>query len=133
MYRFLINIYNIQRSVITGTKRFLEKLLNPQRLNLSISTKMLNILVEYYKALYKLMNFRKPFTADLDNSITVQGRINQYGKCQIGSEIFESAMSSRHIKSSFVLAQFVNQDGSVKMYPGQVQYFFTHYLNLLNE
>ena len=41
-------------------------------------------------------------------------------------------MSSWHIKSSFVLAQFVNQDGSVEMYPGQVQYFFTHYLNLLN-
>ena len=73
---------------------------------------MLDILVEYYKTAYELMNFRKPFTADLDNSITVQDRINQYGRCRIGSEIFGSAMSSRHIKSSFVLAQFVNQDGS---------------------
>src|SRR5438477_13012559 len=93
---------------------------------------MLDILVEYYKALYELMNFRKLFTADLDNSITVQGRINQYGRYRIGSEIFGSAMFSRHIKSSFVLIQFVNQDGSVKMYSGQVQYFFTHYLNLPN-
>ena len=93
---------------------------------------MLDILVEYYKAAYKLMNFKKPFTANLDNSITVQGRINQYGRCWIGSEIFGSAISSRHIKSSFVLAQFVNQDGSVEIYPGQVQYFFTHHLNLLN-
>ena len=41
-------------------------------------------------------------------------------------------MSSRYIKSSFVLAQFVNQDGSVDLYPGQVQYFFTHLLQLPN-
>jgi hypothetical protein len=68
-----MNTYNIQRSVITGTEQFLGKLLNPQRLNSSISAEMLDILVEYYKAAYELMNFRKPFTADLDNSITVQG------------------------------------------------------------
>ena len=76
MYRFLMNTYNIQRSVITGTEWFLGKLLNPQRLNSLISAKILDILVEYYKASYELMNFRKPFTADLDNFITVQGRIN---------------------------------------------------------
>ena len=29
MHRFLMNTYNIQRSVITGTEQFLEKLLNP--------------------------------------------------------------------------------------------------------
>ena len=41
-------------------------------------------------------------------------------------------MSSRYIKSSFVLAQFINQDGSVDLYPGQVQYFFIYHLNLSN-
>ena len=30
------------------------------------------------------------------------------------------------------MAQFVNQDESVEMYPGQVQYFFTYHLNLSN-
>ena len=117
---FFMNTYNIQRLVITGTEQFPGKFLNPQRLNSSIFAEMLDILVEYYKTVYELMNFRKLFTADLDNSITVQGQINQYGRCQIGSEIFGSAMSSQYIKSSFVLAQFINQDGSVEMYPGQI-------------
>src|SRR5271169_4010793 len=94
---------------------------------------MLDVLLEYYNATYETMNFRKPFTADLDDStIMVQNRTDQYGRCRIGSEIFGSAMSSWHIRSSFVLAQFVNQDGSVDLYPGQVQYFFTHLLQLPN-
>ena len=42
-------------------------------------------------------------------------------------------MSSRNIKGSFVLARFVNQDGSVDLYLGQVQYFFTYSINLLNQ
>ena len=41
-------------------------------------------------------------------------------------------MSSRHVKSSFVLAQFVNRDESVNTYPEQIQYFFTHFVNLPN-
>ena len=39
-------------------------------------------------------------------------------------------MSSCYIKSLFVLAQFVNCDESVDLYPGQIQYFFTHTINL---
>ena len=133
MYRFLMNTYNIQRSVITGTERFPGELLHPRKQNLTIPVEMLDVLLEYYKATYETMNFRKPFTADLDDStIMVQNRTDQYGRCRIGSEIFGSAMSSWHIRSSFVLAQFVNQDGSVNLYPGQVQYFFTHLLQLPN-
>ena len=41
-------------------------------------------------------------------------------------------MSSWHVKSSFVLARFVNQDGSIDLYPGQVQYFISHSVNLPN-
>ena len=79
MHRFLINTHNIQESVITGTERFPGELLHPRKQNLTIPAKMLDILVEYYKATYKTMNFQKPFTTDLDNStIIVQNRTNQY-------------------------------------------------------
>ena len=41
-------------------------------------------------------------------------------------------MFSRNIKGSFVLARFVNHDESVNLYPGQVQFFFTHSVNFPN-
>ena len=57
IHRFLINIYNIQESVITGTKRLPGELLYPRKQNLTIPDEMLNILVEYYNATYKTINF----------------------------------------------------------------------------
>lgn len=133
MHRFLINTYNIQSSVITGTEKLPGELLHPKKQDSTIPAEMLNILVDYYKAAYETISFRKPFSDDLDDSVIVRDRLNQHGRCRIGSETFGSTMSSRHIKSSFVLAQFVNKDGSIDLYPGQVQYFFTHLLHLPNE
>ena len=92
---------------------------------------MLNLLIQYYTATYMSMNFRSLFINDL-NSIVIQNRTNQYGRYRIGSEIFDSAILSRHVKSLFVLAQFVNHNESVDTYPGQIQYFFTYSVNLLN-
>jgi hypothetical protein len=133
LHRFLINTYNIQESVINGSERFPGELLRPENLNLSIPAEMLDLLVEYYEASYETMNFRKPFIEDFNNSIIIRNRADLYGRCRIGSETFDSVMSSRNIKGSFVLARFVNQDGSVDLYPGQVQYFFTHSINLSNQ
>jgi hypothetical protein len=52
--------------------------------------------------------------------------MNQFGRCRIGSETFGSNMSARHIKSSYILANFITQDDSVDCYPGKVQFFFSH-------
>jgi hypothetical protein len=92
----------------------------------------LDLLVEYYEASYETMNFRRLFTNNINDSIVIQNIANQYGRIRIGSEIFDSVMSSRNIKGSFVLARFVNHDGSVDLYPGQVQFFFTHSVNFPN-
>src|SRR5213082_2219691 len=35
-------------------------------------------------------------------------------------------MSSRHVKSSFILVNFIIRDDKVDCYAGQVQYFFKH-------
>jgi len=75
--------------------------------------------------------FRKPFDGDTSNSVIVVNKANQYGRCRIGAEIFGSVISSRHLKSSFILAKFINRDGkSVDIYPGQIQYFFEHSIYL---
>ena len=128
-----MNTYNIQESVTNGSERFPGELLRPEKPNLIIPNKLLNLLVEYYEASYETMSFRKAFTENFNNSIVLRNRADQYGRCRIGSEIFDSVMPSRNIKGSFVLARFVNQDGSVDLYPGQVQYFFTHSVNLPNQ
>ena len=132
LYRFLNNTYNIQETVINGSEKFPGELLRPKKENLILSDEVLSLLVEYYEASYET-NFRKLFTNSINNdSIVIQSRADQYGRSRIGSEIFDSVMSRRNIKGSFVLARFVNQDGSVDLYPGQVQFFFTHSVNFPN-
>ena len=133
LHRFLMNTYNIQESVTNGSERFPGELLRPEKLNLIIPNELLNLLVEYYEVSYETMSFQKAFTENFNNSIVLRNRADQYGRCWIGSEIFDSVMSSRNIKGSFILAQFVNQDRSVDLYLGQVQYFFTHSVNLPNQ
>jgi hypothetical protein len=133
LYRFLNNTYNIHETVTNGSEKFPGELLRPKDLNLILPAEMLDLLVEYYEASYETMNFRRPFTNDINNSIVIQNRVNKYGRCRIGSEILDSLMSSRNVKGSFVLARFVNHDGSVDLYPGQVQFFFTHSVNFPND
>src|SRR4051812_6076561 len=132
LYRFLNNTYNIHKTVINGSEKFPGELLYSKNSNLILSAEILNLLVKYYEASYETMNFRRPFTNDINDSIVVQNRADQYGRCRIGSEILDSLMSSQNIKGSFVLVQFVNHDGSVNLYPRQVQFFFTHSVNFPN-
>ena len=125
MYRFLLNSRNIAKSPITGCEEFPGEFLQQQSEN-RLDESIYDLLIEYYKDTYINSIFRKPFTDDLPDSIIVINKVNQYGRCQIGAEIFGSAASPRHIKSSFIVAKFINRDGSVDTYPGQVQHFFEH-------
>src|SRR5205807_4794802 len=52
--------------------------------------------------------------------------INKFGQCRIGLEVFGSTMSFRHVKSSFILVNFITRDDKVDCYTSQVQYFFKH-------
>ena len=38
-------------------------------------------------------------------------------------------MSSWHVKSSFILVNFIVHDNKVDCYAGQIQYFFKHIVN----
>ena len=121
-----MNSQNIQESQITGSELFPGEFLHPTSENEILSSEMLDRMVEYYTATYESFSFQKPFGEGDDNSIVIRVKINKFGRCRIGSEIFGSTMSSRHVKSSFILAKFVTEDGQVDCYPGQVQYFFSH-------
>ena len=89
----------------------------------------LDLMVAFYIDTYNY-KFRKPADDVLQDSITVHVRIDQSGRCRIGSEVFGSIMSMRHVKSSYVIANFITSDGKVDCFPGQVQYYFKHVIDL---
>jgi hypothetical protein len=130
MHRFRLHSINIQESVITGSENFPGEMLHPSEENILLSSEMLDRMVEYYEATYEMYNFRKPFGEGAEDSIVIGVKMNKFGRCRVGSEIFGSSMSSRHVKSSFILAKFMTFDGDVDIYPGQIQYFFKHGINL---
>src|SRR3989440_2123283 len=85
---------------------------------------MLDLMVEYY---LEKFDFQAPFDDGLKDLIIISRVIiNKFGRCRIGSEVFGSTISSRHVKSSFILVNFITRDGKVDYYAGQVQYFFKH-------
>jgi hypothetical protein len=127
MERFWFNSRNIRESIITGRESFPGEMLRPEADNVLLSRPMLDLMVEYYIATYETLNFKAPFDDGPENSIILSRvTINKFGRCRIGSEVFGSVMSSRHAKSSFILAKFITIDDEVDHYAGQVQYFFKH-------
>jgi hypothetical protein len=130
MHRFWLNSRNIQESPISGREPFPGEMLRPSLENIRPSNSMLDLIVEYYTATYEPMKFRRPFGQGSLNDTIIRVKINKFGRCRIGSELFGSVMSSRHVKSSYVLAKFVTNDNSVDCYPGQIQYFFKHIVDL---
>jgi hypothetical protein len=132
MERFWSNSRNIQESIITGYEPFPGEMLGPTSKKEILIKSMLDLLVEYYTAAYESMNFKAPFDEGPEDSIIIWVLFNKFSRCRIGSEVFGSTMSSRHLKSSFVLANFITIDNRVNCYAGQVQYFFKHIVNFEN-
>src|SRR5579859_1751770 len=118
MERFWLNSRNIQQSSITGSEPFPGEMMGPASEDVVMSSSMLDLLVEYYMATYETLEFRKPFGEGHDDSRVISVKINQFSRCRIGLEIFRSNISACHIKSSYILAKFITQDGNVDCWPG---------------
>ena len=125
-----MNSQNFKESRIFGSENFPGKFLKPSSDNIIISNEMLDLIVKYYLATYENLEFRKPFSDDSENAIIIRFKMIQFGRCRIGSEIFSSTMSLRYEKSSYILAKFITNDDVIDCYPGQVQYYFTHTVDL---
>ncbi|GET57440.1 hypothetical protein GLOIN_2v1775288 [Rhizophagus irregularis DAOM 181602=DAOM 197198] len=126
---FKVDYFIVQ---ISGKKGFPGEFLKPVSHNILLSSEMLNLMVEYYNATYESFGFQRPLVEGLDNDIIIRVKINQFGRCRIGSEVFGSSLSLRHVKSSYVLAKFITDDEDVDTYPGQIQYYFTHVVDFLD-
>src|SRR4051812_12369098 len=70
LYKILNNTYNIQETVINGSKKFPSELLHSKKENLILPDEVLNLLVKYYETSYK-MNFQRLFTNSINNDSIV--------------------------------------------------------------
>lgn len=129
-------IYQLEtEDTITGIEPFPGEMLFPKKVNVSLPDEVYNVLVEYYNNAYDLEflsiadSVRKT-TGSYSRKFIVRPQINQFGRIRIGAEIFGSANTPRYSKNSFIIAKFVQDNNSVEFFPGQVQYFFEHKVNL---
>ena len=82
-------------------------MLNPKS-EIVLSKEMLDLMVKYYLASYENFDLQAPFDDGLEDSIIISRiTINKFGRCRIGSKVFGSIMSSRHMKSLFILVNFI--------------------------
>ncbi|GET58122.1 hypothetical protein GLOIN_2v1776801 [Rhizophagus irregularis DAOM 181602=DAOM 197198] len=120
----------------TGTEEYPGELLSPIKLNVILPDDILDLLVDYYNHAYEEYNFSRPRldpSSSTKNYIAVTGNITQYGRLRIGAEYFGSILSKRYIRSSYILARFIEQRGNdIDTYPGQVQFYFKHTVHLPN-
>ncbi|GBC25642.2 uncharacterized protein LOC110231456 [Rhizophagus irregularis DAOM 181602=DAOM 197198] len=120
----------------TGTEEYPGELLSPIKLNVILPDDILDLLVDYYNRAYEEYNFSQPRldpSLSTKNYIAVTGNITQCGRLRIGAEYFGSILSKRYIRSSYILARFIEQRGNdIDTYSGQVQFYFKHTVHLPN-
>lgn len=129
-YQNFIRLSLIEEESAFGTERFPGTLMTPCQ-KATLPSPILDYLVEFYNSLYNDYFIAISSLTGSTNDIVVTSNIKQYGRLRIGSDIYGSVQAARHVKSSYILARFVQEDGTIDTYPGQIQFFFEHtvYLN----
>jgi len=123
---------------ITGSEIYPGSFLNPIKNRVDFPDNLYEHLITYYNEVYgEDMNVEFGSMSNLinkgiqDDSYTVvQPRINQCGRIRVAAEIFGSALAPRYKKNSYILAKFTQDNESTELYPGMVQFYFEHVLQL---
>ena len=124
-YQNFLRLSHIEEDSAFGTERFPGMFMNPCQ-EITLPNNILDHLVEFYNSLYNDYFISISSITGPTNDIVVNPNIKQYGRLRIGSDIYGSVQAARHEKSSYILARFVQDDGTIDTYPGQIQFFFEH-------
>ena len=81
MHRFWLSSINIQESLITGSESFPGEMLKPSDENVLLSSSMLDLMVEYYKATYEMLEFRKLFEEGVADLVIICITKNKFRRC----------------------------------------------------
>ena len=128
-------IYRLEiEDTITGTEFFPGEMLHPKKINVGLPDHIYDLLVNYYNNAYdaKFITIADSVRniQHSERRIIVRPQINQFGRIRIGSEVFGSASTPRYSKNSYILAKFIQENDLIEIFPGQVQFYFEHEINL---
>ncbi|GET51251.1 hypothetical protein GLOIN_2v1776801 [Rhizophagus irregularis DAOM 181602=DAOM 197198] len=130
-YQNFLRLSLIENESAYETERFPRLLMKPRQ-ETCLPNRVLNLLVEFYNSLYEEHFVPIYSITGPNNDIVVISKIIQYGRIRIGADIFGSIQAAHHKKSSYILARFEQEDGTIDTYPGQVQFYFEHTIYLKN-
>jgi len=130
LYRFMQSFRLETDDIITGIESFPGEMMKPAKIGVNLPEEIYNPLIQYYKDAYDLDFVSLKESTRKSNRIIVLPRINQFSRIRIGSEIFGSIISPRYMKNSYILANFIQENETTEVYPGQVQFFFEHSIKL---
>jgi hypothetical protein len=124
-YQNFIRLSLIEEVSAYGTESFPGVLMKPCQ-ETTLPSCILDLLVEFYNSLYNedfisIYSLKGP-----TNETVVNSKIIQYGRIRIGEDIYGSIQAARYEKSSYILARFEQEDATIDVYPGQIQFFFEH-------
>ena len=121
---------------ITGSEAFPGDMLTPRKNRVSLPDTIYELLVQYYNDTYdwNLVSIAELASGDLSSSnshqpIVVLPNVDQFGRIRIAAETFGSKIAPRYQRSSYILAKFIQDNESI-VYPGQVQFYFEHTIDL---
>ncbi|EXX67293.1 hypothetical protein RirG_115720 [Rhizophagus irregularis DAOM 197198w] len=134
LHRFML-IYNLEvEDIITGSEQFPGEMMAPRNNLVNLPNEIYKLLVDYYNNAYELEFVTIAGSMKSNNKpVVIWPQVNQFGRIQIGAEIFGSMNTPRYLKNLFILAKFVQENDSIEIYPGQVQYYFEHELKIGKE
>ena len=131
-YQNFIRLSLIEEESALGTERFPGMLMELCQ-ETTLPNYILDHLVGFYNCLYNEQRFISISSVKSPtNDTIVNSKIKQYGRLRIGADIYGSVSAACHEKSSYILARFIQKDGSIDTYPGQFQFFFEHTIYLKN-
>lgn len=118
---------NVKEKAGGGSEPFPGEFLKPMKKEVNLTSEVLALLVEYYHNAYGY-SFETLSNIHTTSSevIVVLPKVDQFARLRLGSEIFGSTFSTRYTRSANVRAQFVLDDDTTDIYPGQIQFFFKH-------
>ncbi|PKK50439.1 hypothetical protein RhiirC2_803373 [Rhizophagus irregularis] len=109
-------------------------MLTPCRSRVALPANIYQILTDYYNDAYELQFATiAEISASPKDTIVVPNMVNQFGRVRISAEIFGSVMAPRYLKNANVLAKFIQNNETIDLFPGQVQYYFEHIMRISGE
>jgi hypothetical protein len=134
LYQFRKVFFQEVDDTIVGSEPFPGEMLTPCRNRVALPDNIYQILTDYYNNAYDLqfVTIAESISNPRD-SIVVPNMVDQFGRVRISAEVFGSAMAPRYLKNANVLANFIQNNETTDLFPGQVQYYFEHTIRISGE